>query len=113
MIKIYHEKISTEILRSFLGRPFEEMIKFVVDVRHCKIALGGELHADAEELMLKNGSKQEDLWGGNVYPNSPQEEHIRYTSVINIRPSQGQRSMEIKDLKIKNQMDQVLDKLLP
>ena len=113
MIKIYEKKVPKIELRSFLGRPFEKMVKFVVDVRFCKIALGGQLHADAEELMLEKGSKQEDLWGGNVYPDSPQNEYIRYTSMINIRPSQGQRSMEIHDSKIIKQIDKVLEQLLP
>ena len=113
MIKIYSERLSEETLRSFLGKPFENMIKFVVDVRVCKIALGGELHADAEELMLKDGSKQADLWGGNIYPDESKEKSIRYTSMINIRPSQGQRSMEIHDRAIIQKIDQVLTRLLP
>ena len=113
MIKIYENKISSGDLRSFLGKPYEEMIKFVVDVRQTKIALGGELHADAEELMLEKGSRQEDLWGGNVYPDASPETRIRYTSMINIRPSRGQKAMEIKDAKIIGQIDQVLTKLLP
>lgn len=113
MIKIYREKVSDAQLRSFLGKPFEDMVKFVVDVHTCKIAMGGELHADAEELMLKDGSRQEDLWGGNVYPDSPKNERIRYTSMINIRPSQGQRSMEIRDAKIIRSIDGALEKLLP
>ena len=105
--------MSTETLRSSLGKPYEEMIKFVVDVRFFKIALGGELHSDAEEVLLQNGSKQNDLWGGNIYPDAPKESQIRYTSMINIRPSQGQKAMEIKDPKIISQIDQVLNRLLP
>ncbi len=113
MIKIFDKKISDTELRSFLGKPYEEMVKFVVDVRLVKIALGGELHADAEELMLQKGSRQDDLWGANIYPDSPKEARIRYTSMINIRPSQGQKAMEIKDPKIIRQIDGVLEKLLP
>ncbi len=113
MIKIYREKISEAELRSFLGKPFEEMIKFVVDVRLNKIALGGELHADAEELLLKDGSRQEDVWGGNIFPEAPKIQQIRYTSMINIRPSVGQRAMEIKEPKIIQQINQALEMLLP
>ena len=113
MIKIYDHKISAEELRLFLGKPYEEMIKFVVDVRLFKIALGGELHSDAEEALLQNGSKQEDLWGGNIYPDLPKEAYIRYTSMINIRPSQGHKAMEIKDPKIISRIDQVLSRTLP
>ena len=113
MIKIFEKKISDAELRSFLGKPYEEMVKFVVDVRQNMIALGGELHADAEEVLLQKGSRQDDLWGANIYPDSPKEARIRYTSMINIRPSQGQKAMEIKDPKIIRQIDGVLEKLLP
>ena len=113
MIKIYKEKISEKELHSFLGQPYEELIKFVVDVRLFKIALGGELHADAEELLLREGSKQADLWGGNIYPDAAKEKKIRYTSMINLRPSQGQRAMEIKDPRIQDQINRVLERILP
>lgn len=89
------------------------MIKFVVDIKREIVALGGELHADAEEILLRDGSKQKDLWGGNFYPNQPKNIQIEYTALINIRPSHGNNSMEIKDRKIRNELVKVLDKLLP
>ena len=77
-----------------LNAPFEKMIKFVVDIRLRTIALGGEMHADAEEELLQAGSGQSDLWGANLWPweQPPRIEHI---SLINIRPAADNRGMEI------------------
>ena len=71
------------------------MIKFVVDVRLRKIALGGEMHADAEEELLRAGSAQADIWGGNLWP-WEEPPRIEYISLINIRPVADNRGMEIR-----------------
>ncbi len=113
MIKIFKEKISTKEVGSLLGDPFSDMVKFVVDVKKGVLAFGGELHSDAEALLLQNGSSQTDVWGGNYYPANPKGQQVQFTSMINIRPRQGNRSMEVKDEVIKNQIMSVLDRLLP
>ena len=69
----------------------------IVIVERRLAAVGGELHADAEQLLLQSGSRQTDLWGANYYPGQGPEECIEYTSLINIRPGQGNRSMLIAD----------------
>jgi len=56
------------------------------------MAIGGELHADAEALLLEQGSTQADLWGINLYHEKPAAEWIEFNSLINIRPSQKNRS---------------------
>src|SRR5437667_1320056 len=76
---------------------FEDMVKYVADVTRGVIAVGGELHADAEQLLLEAGSRQTDLWGANYYPGRGREECIEFTALINIRPAQGNRSMEVQD----------------
>jgi hypothetical protein len=82
-------------LERFRNAPFEKMIKFAVDVRLRKIALGGEMHADAEEELLRGGSDQADIWGGNLWP-WEQPPRIEFISLINIRPAVGNPSMEIR-----------------
>ena len=76
---------------------FEDMVKYVVDVRLGVAAVGGQLQADAEAILLARGSAQADLWGANYYPGRGEDECIEYTSLINIRPAQGNRSMEVED----------------
>ncbi len=84
-------------LRRLVGLYFEDMVKYVVDVARGVAAVGGEMHADAEQVLLEDGSRQADLWGANYYPGRGREECIEYTSLINIRPAEGNRSMEIQD----------------
>jgi hypothetical protein len=55
-------------LERFRNAPFERMIKFAVDVRLRKLALGGEMLSDAEEELLRGGSDRSDIWGGNLWP---------------------------------------------
>ena len=96
-IVVATERIDRSILRTLVERFFEDMVKYVVDVERGVVAVGGELHADAEAVLLEGGSRQVDLWGANYYPGRGPEECIEYTSLINIRPAQGNRSMEIED----------------
>ena len=76
---------------------FEEMVKYVVDIEQGIVAIGGELHADAEQCLLEMGSQQKDLWGANYYPGRGREHCIEFTSLINVRPAGGNPGMEIQD----------------
>jgi len=76
---------------------FGDMIKYVVDVERAVIAVGGELHADAEQVLLERGSRLENLWGANYYPSRGKDGCIEFTSLINIRPARGNPSMEVRD----------------
>ncbi len=94
-------------LRRLVDLFFEDMVKYVVDVERGVIAVGGEMHADAEQMLLDDGSRQADLWGANYYPGRGREECIEYTSLINIRPAQGNRSMEIQDPAVRGRVRQL------
>lgn len=107
-IQILDRKITNQELREWLGHPFDDMVKFVVDVDRGIIALGGEMHADAEQVLLEHSSKQEHLWGGNVYPHN-EEEKIEYTSLINIRPAQQNRSMQVQDAQVRDRMKNIVE----
>jgi len=83
---------------------FEDMVKYVVDIERGVAAVGGELHADAEEILLAGGSRQTDLWGANYYPGRGVDGCIEYTSLINIRPAQGNRSMLVEDTDVQRRI---------
>jgi hypothetical protein len=91
---------------------FETMIKAVVDVECEILAIDAELHADLESLLLGEGSKQENLWGINLYLNKAAKEWIEYTALINIRPSSGNRGMEIKDTSLRGKINSIVQKLV-
>ena len=90
-------RIDPAELRRLVDEVFEDMVKYVVDVERGLAAVGGEMHADGEQVLLEDGSRQADLWGANYYPGRGPSECIEYTSLINIRPAAGNRSMEIQD----------------
>lgn len=97
IVIVRDSRIESAELRRLVLLFFEDMVKYVVDVERGVIGLGGDMHADAEQLLLEDGSRQADLWGANYYPGRGREGCIEYTSLINIRPAAGNRSMEIQD----------------
>ncbi|HYN04151.1 MAG TPA: DUF5674 family protein [Vicinamibacteria bacterium] len=97
IVIVREDRIDPGELKRLVLLYFEDMVKYVVDVERGVIGLGGEMHSDAEQLLLEDGSRQADLWGANYYPGRGREDGIEYTSLINIRPAAGNRSMEIQD----------------
>jgi hypothetical protein len=73
------------------------LVKAVVDIERAIIVAGVAMHSDAEEQLLENGSKQNDLWGINLYLQESNDEWIEFDSMINLRPSQGNCSRGIED----------------
>lgn len=86
----------------------DEMIKAVVDIERRLLAVDAELHADLEELLLMDGSRQEDLWGINLYPEESEPDLIEYDSLINIRPRQNNKSRGIDDSVTRGMVDKVV-----
>ena len=111
-IIILTDRIDSGELRTLVGRYFEDMVKYVVDLERGVAAVGGELHADAEALLLDGGSQQENLWGANYYPGKGPDDCIEYTALINIRPAQGNRSMEIEDTALRQQVRDLTHRLI-
>lgn len=107
-ILIVRERIDGRELQRLVRRFFQDMVKFVVDVRRNVMAVGGELHADAEALLLEQGSQQEDLWGGNYYPGRGRDGCIEYTALINIRPAQANPAMELQNLELRARMSDLV-----
>jgi hypothetical protein len=104
--------ISPGDLRTLTERFFIDMVKCVVDIEQAVVAVGGELHSDAEAVLLEAGSRQTDLWGANYYPGLGPQDCIEYTSLINIRPSQGNRSMVIENGEIRAQIEALTFRLV-
>lgn len=111
-VLVVRERIPSADLAVLVGRFFGDMVKFVVDVRRGVAAVGGELHADAEQWLLEEGSLQEDLWGANYYPGRGPDGCVEFTSLINIRPSQGNRSMQVEDAVVREQVRELTHRLL-
>lgn len=106
-IVILNRRIEPSELARLTRLFFEDMVKYVVDVERRLVAVGGELHADAERLLLDSGSRQSDLWGANYHPGKGRDGCIEYTSLINIRPAQGNRSMLIGDPTVRDRVREI------
>ena len=111
-IKIIDKKITESELREIAKEFYINMIKGVVDVEREIIAVGGEYHMDANMLLMENNSKQQNVWGFNWYFDKNGDEQIEYISLINIRPAQGNRTMEIQDLDLRNKMKSIILKYI-
>lgn len=111
-IVVVERKIEAAELARLVGLFFEDMVKYVVDIERRVAAVGGELHADAEQLLLERGSRQADLWGANYYPGKGKEACIEFTSLINIRPAQGNRSMLIEDPALRERVREITSSLI-
>jgi hypothetical protein len=111
-ITVLERPIAADTLRRLADTTFGDMVKYVVDVRSRVVAIGGQLHADGEAVLLERGSRQEDIWGANYYPGRGHDGCIEFTALINIRPRQGNRSMEVQDPKLRETIRQITFELI-
>ncbi len=107
-ILIIRNRASHEQIHEMLEE-LETYIKLAVDVERDILAGGGEYHADCEEVLLEDGSRQEDIWGADWYP---ERRKVEFGALINIRPQQGNRSMEIEDSKLQAEIEAIVRTLL-
>lgn len=112
-IEIIRTAVALAHLRALAEGLFGELVKAVVDVEQGLMAIGGDLHADEEALLLGAGSSQLDLWGVNLYPDQHgQSGWIEFDSMINVRPRQGNRSRSVDDPDIRRRIVEVVDGLV-
>ena len=92
-----HDRISLDELRRLAADRFGDLIKAVVDLERRIMIVDADLHADQEAELLGGGSRQQDLWGINLYPDQPGSDWLEFDSMINLRPSFGNRSRGVDD----------------
>ena len=112
IVIVSDQPIDTAQLTELVDRFFSDMVKLVVDVRRRVVAVGGELHADAEAVLLEGGSEQADLWGANYYPGLGPDDCLQFTALINIRPAHDNRAMEVQDPAIREEMGAIVRELV-
>lgn len=111
-IRIVRDAISKDEVTSIAHAQFGDLVKAVVDVDLEIMALGGELHADEEATLLEQGSRQQDLWGINLYPGKTSDEWIEFDSMINVRPAQGNRSRDVENPELRRRIGQIVRRLV-
>jgi len=82
-----------------LRSEYGDYFKVTVDIAKETLVAGGELHADGEKLLLENGARQDDVWGGGI------------NAVLNLRPRLKNTSLEILDLKTREKFISIVKKI--
>ena len=108
MIYIIRERATQQQLEEMLEM-LETYVKLAVDVERGILAGGGAMHADCEALLIEDGSQQEFIWGADWNPTA---QEVTFESLINIRPRQNNRSLELQDATLRAQVEQITRKLL-
>jgi hypothetical protein len=108
VIYIIRERATPEQIKEMLEM-LQTYIKLAVDIDRGILAGGGVMHADCEAVLLEDGSQQEYICGADWNPSSQQ---VTFESLINIRPRQKNLSMEILDMKIRQQVTEIVIKRL-
>ncbi len=109
-MKIITKILSLDELKQMAAATFGDLVKAVVDVDREIIALDAELHSDLEALLLEDGSKQKSLWGINFYPEIKGNEFIEFDSMINMRPSQGNKSRGVQNGEIRGKIIEIVER---
>ena len=111
-IRFITAPLAKAALQEIANERFGDMVKGVVDIEQGTLALGAELHADIEAFLLDKGSAQANLWGINLYPAVEFPDMVEFDSMINIRPSQGNKSRSVENVDTQKKILQVVKKYL-
>jgi hypothetical protein len=103
MILIIRDPVTAAQLSDML-ETLGSYVKLAVDVERELVAGGGELHADCEQALIENGSRQEDIWGADWDPAG----EVRFESLINIRPRQGNRGLAIQSPELRQRVERIV-----
>lgn len=111
-VELVRAPVSRTRLAAIAEGQFGDLVKAVVDVERGVMAIGGELHSDEEAALLEDGSRQEHLWGVNLYPADGESDWIEFDSLINVRPSRGNRSRGVEDEGLRDRIRAVVGTLV-
>lgn len=112
-IRIIKTPIRKSELLEIASEEFGDIVKAVVDIKQEIMAIGGELHADEEVLLTENErSARENTWGINFYPKKSGAEWIEFDSMVNIKPSFGNRSRGVDSAEIREKIKEIVKKLV-
>ena len=112
-IKIIKDSVGKQELINMANEGFGDLVKAVVDISQEIMAVGGELHADEEVLLMeKENSRRENTWGINIYPKKAGDKLIEFDSMINIKPSLGNRSRNVENSETGEIIKKIVRKLI-
>ncbi len=112
-MKFVDQSITSQELKEMSTKMFDGLVKAVVDIDREVMVVDAEMHADQEDYLLENGSEQKYLWGINIYPDLEGTDNwIDFDSMINLRPSQNNRSRDVENPEIRERIKAIVEKLV-
>lgn len=99
-------------LKAIADQQFGDMVKAVVDVDRRVMGIGAELHSDEEAALLQDGSTQSSLWGVNLYHAETGDAFLEFDSMINVRPSAGNRSRTVENEELRSRIRKIVQSLV-
>lgn len=107
-MQIVRDKITLDELKKMSKKMDNDLVKAVVDVENNIMAVDAGMHADEEMVLLEEGSQQEHLWGINIYPYKSEDSWIEFDSMINLRPSYGNRTRGVDDVNMQKKIKKIV-----
>ncbi|MEI8103671.1 MAG: DUF5674 family protein, partial [Candidatus Moraniibacteriota bacterium] len=95
-------------LSDYSQKMFGGLVKAVLDIEQEIMFVDAEMHADEEMQLLENGSKQDNLWGINLYPEETGDDFIEFDSMINVRPRQNNRSRSVESEELQEKIRSIV-----
>ena len=113
-MKLVNKNITLIELKEMSEKTFNKLVKAVVDIEKKIMVVDAELHADEEDYLLnEEESEQQNLWGINLYPqNFKQEGWIEFDSMINLRPSFGNKSRSVDNPEVREKIINIVNRLV-
>ena len=111
-MKLIKDQIRIEELVKMADESFGDFVKAVVDVEKEMMVVDAPMHADEEKMLLEKGSKQENLWGINLFPENEEKSWIEFDSMINLRPSFGNSSRGVENKEIQVKIVKIVNRLV-
>ena len=111
-MEIITAPVSAAHLSEIAHEYYDDMVKGVVDIDKNILAISAEYHADLERELLQNGSRQESLWGINLYPGVEGDDFIEFDSLINIVPRRNNFSRDVEDPAIRERIRNIVNTLI-
>lgn len=113
-MKLVKDSVTVAELKEMSEKMFGGLVKAVVDIEQGIMMVDAPMHADEEYVLLEeHDSKQEHLWGINLFPDQAgTERFLVFDSMINLRPAWGNRTRGVDDPKIQEKIRTIVNKLV-
>jgi Protein of unknown function (DUF5674) len=111
--RIVKESITKAELRALAHEQYGDIIKAVVDVAQGVMGVGGELHVDIQSILIeKEQSRGDTTWGINLYLDKTGDDFIEFDSMINLKPSFGNRTRGVGDHDMQKKIREIVGRLV-